>query len=129
MVDPLVLDDIAVLKKIMYNSSTSSYPVWESCVFPMREQQIFLAFFSVHPHLIKQIRAKNTILDKTLTSTLFSVILLERRKSSLLYLKKACLERGTNVIDENNKIPYKKDVPLFNISDTKERKEKEVSHR
>ena len=90
VVDPLVLDDVAVLKKIMYNSSTtpSSNPVWESCVFPMREQQIFLAFFSVHPHLIKQIRATNTILDKTLTSTLFSVILLDRRKSSLLYLKK-----------------------------------------
>ena len=103
MVDPLVLDDVAVLKKIMYNSSTlpSSNPVWESCVFPMREQQIFLAFFSVHPHLIKQIRAKNAFLDKTLfTSTLFSVILLERRKSSLLYLKKACLERGT--IGENS---------------------------
>ena len=45
----------------------SSYPVWESCIFPMREQQIFLAFFSVHPHLIKQICAKNAFLDKTLT--------------------------------------------------------------
>ena len=69
MVDPLVLDDEAVLKKIMYNSSMtpSSYPVWESCVFPMREQQIFLAFFSVHPHLIKQNRAKNTFFGQNPT--------------------------------------------------------------
>ena len=120
MVDPLVLDDVAVLKKIMDNSSTlpSSNPVWESCVFPMCEQQILLSFFSVHPHLIKQSRAKNTILDKTLTSTLFSVTLLDRRKSSLLYLKKACLERGPYVTDENNRILYKKDVTLVNISNT-----------
>ena len=33
------------------------------------------------------------------------------------------------MIDENNKTPYKKDVTLVNISDTKERKEKEVLHR
>ena len=46
-----------------------------------------------------------------------------------MYLKKAYLERGPYVTDENSKIPYKKDVTLVNISDTKERKEKEVSHR
>ena len=130
MVDPLVLDDEAVLNNIMYNSSTSpsSYPVWESCVFPMREQQIFLAFFSVHPHLIKQICAKNAFLDKTLThlNTVQCYIIGQEKVVPFVSEKKASLERGPFVIDENSKMPYKMDV---NISDTKERKEKEVSHR
>ena len=97
----------------------------------MREQQIFLAFFSVHPHLIKQICAKNAFLDKTLAhlNTVQCYIIGQEKVVPFVSEKRFFYEKEPYVRDENNRISYKKDVTLVNISDTKERKEKKVSHR
>ena len=129
VVDPLVLNDVAVLKKIMYDA------ILLPCVGELRFPNAWAADFSCFlfgpstPDKTNS-RGKYMFRQNPYIPQHCSVLYYWTDESLPFCIwKKACLQRGPYVIDENNKIPYKKDVTLVNISDTKEGKEKEVSHR
>ena len=87
-----------------------------------------LSFRSIHTWSNK-IALKIHFLDKTLhTSTLFSVILLDRRKSSLLYLKKGFLRKRSHMWETRTIEYHTKRMSLLSTSQIRKKERRKKSY-